>query len=113
MSRKAIKFQDLREDQWLRDFRRALGYIWPQKKYLILSILLILLGAVSYSASLSLVLPILKVMAEPEGLPQKSSRSGMSDESQICSEINPPSLAKASIACSSFCAASRRPAASS
>jgi subfamily B ATP-binding cassette protein MsbA len=68
MSRKAIKFQDLREDQWLRDFRRALGYIWPQKKYLALSILLILLGAASYSASLTLVLPILKVMAEPEGL---------------------------------------------
>ena len=68
MSRKAIKFQDLREDQWLKDFRRALGYIWPQKKYLTLSILLIALGAASYSASLSLVLPILKVMAEPEGL---------------------------------------------
>jgi ABC-type multidrug transport system fused ATPase/permease subunit len=68
MSSKSIKLRALPEDQWLRDFRRALRYVRPQRKYLLWSILFIVLGAATYSASLGLILPVLKVMVEPEGL---------------------------------------------
>lgn len=68
MGQKPAKKRSLQEDQWLRDFRRALRYVWPQKKFLIWSIIFIALGAASYSAGLGLILPVLKVMVDEEGL---------------------------------------------
>jgi len=52
-------------------------------------------------------------MADPDGLPQNSSCSGISSASQICSGIKPPGLANASMALRSASAISCRPAASS
>ena len=68
MSKASESSDELKEDQWLRDFRRALGYVWPRKKLLVWCVLFIVLGAASYSAALGLILPVLKVMVDEEGL---------------------------------------------
>jgi len=68
MSKASDSPGELKDDQWLRDFRRALGYVWPQKKRLVWCVLFIALGAASYSAGLGLILPVLKVMVDEEGL---------------------------------------------
>jgi len=47
---------------FLPSFRRALGYIWPQKRYLALIALAVLGVSVFYTLSISSVLPLLKVM---------------------------------------------------
>jgi len=46
-------------------FRRLMKYVWPQKRVLTLAILSIVVMAVSYSAGISSLLPILKVMLNP------------------------------------------------
>jgi len=52
----------------LRHFRRSLEFVWPLKRYLVWSVLCLAMGALMYSASIGSVLPVLKVMVEPEGL---------------------------------------------
>jgi len=51
-----------------RHFRRLLGYTWPHKRYLVPALICILVMAVTYSASIGSLLPVMKVMAEDEGL---------------------------------------------
>src|SRR5687767_11672327 len=49
-------------------FRRLLGFVWPQKRYIYPAILCILLEAAVYSASIGSMLPILYAMIQPEGV---------------------------------------------
>ena len=56
------------ESTTFRHFRRLLGYAWPQKRYLLPAVACILLMAVTYSASIGSMLPLLKVMLTPQGL---------------------------------------------
>ena len=49
-------------------FRRLLGYVWPHKRYLFPALGCILLMAISYSASIGSILPILSVLVKPQGL---------------------------------------------
>jgi len=49
-------------------FRRILGFVWPHKRYLIGSMLCALLVAVTYSASIGSMVPLLKVIVEDEGV---------------------------------------------
>jgi subfamily B ATP-binding cassette protein MsbA len=52
----------------LKHFRRILGYVWPQKRYVVPALVCIILQAVVYSASIGSVLPILYAMIQPEGV---------------------------------------------
>jgi len=51
-----------------RHFRRLLSYTWPHKRYLVPALICILVMAVTYSASIGSLLPVMKVMVEDEGL---------------------------------------------
>jgi ABC-type multidrug transport system fused ATPase/permease subunit len=51
-----------------RHFARLLGYVWPHKRYLYPALACILLMALTYSASIGSVFPVLKVVVEREGL---------------------------------------------
>lgn len=52
----------------LKPFWRLLGYVWRQKRYLYPAVGCILFMAVTYSASLGSVLPVLTVLVRPQGL---------------------------------------------
>ena len=49
-------------------FRRLLKYTWPHKRFLFGAMFCILIMAFTYSASIGSLLPVLKVLIEPEGL---------------------------------------------
>ena len=49
-----------------RHFRRLLGYVWPHKRYLYPAVACILLVAVSYSAGIGSIYPVLKIMIAPD-----------------------------------------------
>jgi ATP-binding cassette, subfamily B, bacterial MsbA len=49
-------------------FKRLLGYVWRHKRFLLPSIGCILIMAVTYSASIGSVLPVLSVLVRPQGL---------------------------------------------
>ncbi|HOA71837.1 MAG TPA: ABC transporter transmembrane domain-containing protein [Phycisphaerae bacterium] len=49
-------------------FKRLLGYVWPQKRYLIPAVSCIILMAVTYSFSLGSIPFILTVLMRPQGL---------------------------------------------
>jgi ABC-type multidrug transport system fused ATPase/permease subunit len=49
-------------------FRRLLGYVWPQKRYLVPAIGCIILLAVTYSASLGSIPFVLSALMMPQGL---------------------------------------------
>lgn len=46
----------------LPNFRRALGYIWPQKRRLTMMLIAVLGVTVFYTVSISSILPLLQVM---------------------------------------------------
>lgn len=52
----------------LRPFGRLLKYVWQQKRYLYPAIACILFMAVTYSASLGSILPVMTVLIRPQGL---------------------------------------------
>lgn len=56
------------ESTTFKHFRRLLGYAWPHKRYLLPAVACILIMAVTYSASIGSMLPLLTVMLKPEGL---------------------------------------------
>ncbi len=49
-------------------FRRLLRYTWPHRRFLFGAMACILVMAVTYSASIGSLLPVLKVLIEAEGL---------------------------------------------
>lgn len=49
-------------------FKRLLGYVWRHKRFLLPSIGCILVMAVTYTASIGSVLPVLSVLIRPQGL---------------------------------------------
>jgi ATP-binding cassette, subfamily B, bacterial MsbA len=49
-------------------FKRLLGYVWPQKRYIYPALGFIILVAITYSASIGSILPVLYVMIQPDGL---------------------------------------------
>lgn len=49
-------------------FKRLLGYVWRHKRFLLPAIGCILIMAVTYSASIGSVLPVLSVLVRPQGL---------------------------------------------
>jgi ABC-type multidrug transport system fused ATPase/permease subunit len=49
-------------------FRRLLGYVWPHKRYLVPALFCVLVMAITYSASIGSILPVLTVLVKPEGL---------------------------------------------
>jgi len=51
-----------------RHFRRLLTYVWPHKRYLYPALGCILMVAVTYTAGIGSILPVLKIMVAPEGL---------------------------------------------
>jgi len=51
-----------------KHFRRLLRYVWPQKRFLIPAFICILVMAVTYSASIGSILPVLAAIIEEEGL---------------------------------------------
>ncbi|MBP7934482.1 MAG: ATP-binding cassette domain-containing protein [Phycisphaerae bacterium] len=56
------------ESTTFKHFRRLLRYAWPHKRYLLPAGVCILLMAVTYSASIGSMLPLLTVMLKPQGL---------------------------------------------
>ncbi|GMV97971.1 MAG: ABC transporter ATP-binding protein [Phycisphaerae bacterium] len=52
----------------LKPFVRLLGYVWNQKRFLFPAIGCILFMAVTYSASIGSVMPVLNVLISPQGL---------------------------------------------
>ncbi|MBN1490173.1 MAG: ATP-binding cassette domain-containing protein, partial [Phycisphaerae bacterium] len=52
----------------LRHFKRLLGYVWPQRRYLIPLIISVVGLAVTYSLSIASILPTLAVIVGEEGL---------------------------------------------
>lgn len=54
--------------QSLRQFGRILGYVWPQKRYLVPLCACVIGLAMTYSLSIGSILPVLTVIVRPEGL---------------------------------------------
>jgi ABC-type multidrug transport system fused ATPase/permease subunit len=58
----------LERSSTFKHFRRLLSYVWPQKRFLIPAFLCILVMAITYSASIASILPVLTTIVEEEGL---------------------------------------------
>lgn len=68
MMRKPKEHHKTPEGSTFKHFRRLLGYVRPHKRYLVPAMACVLLMAITYSASIGSILPVLTVMVKPQGL---------------------------------------------
>ena len=68
MMRKPKEHHKTPEGSTFKHFRRLLGYVRPHKRYLVPALACVLLMAITYSASIGSILPVLTVMVKPQGL---------------------------------------------
>ena len=61
--------ESTRYERWLPNFRRALAFLWPHRKILIIGLVAAIGVSISYTFSISTIIPILKVIfADHESL---------------------------------------------
>ena len=73
MMRKPKEHHKTPEGSTFKHFRRLLGYVRPHKRYLVPALACVLLMAITYSASIGSILPVLTVMVKPKVVNKMSS----------------------------------------